>query len=478
MASISKFLTAGLLVAGAAAHPHGHSHAHKSTVQKRSGTSTKRGAAYNDATLVSALTDSSSVISWAYNWGSTINGDIPSGVEYVPMLWGSSSTYTDYWTAAVKTALADGSTHLMGFNEPDSSSQSDISYSDAATYYKEYLTIYSSEATLVSPAVTSSTSDGEGLSWMTSFLSECTDCEISVLAVHWYGGDIAELKTFVNEAITVAEEYSISEVWVTEFGLDTDESGITDLATAATFVQEASEWLESKSAVARYSFFYCANDYMLTDSVANSVGNAYISVSGSSSSSSSSSSSESSSSSSESSTSTTESASSSTTTFVVAASTSTSVSVSTETISSSETEVSSSVSISIDVGVEAAEVESSSSSEVVEVAEATSSAAPTTSATPTSIETTSYSTSTVTLTAYTTVEATSSSTPTPTPTPVTSSTPTPTPVTSSTPKVTPSTPAVVVTVTPTVTVTEWETLMPTPGDFGACGAPKPLHSSH
>lgn len=470
MASLSKFLTAGLLVAGAAAHPHGHSHAHKSTVQKRSGTSTKRGAAYNEATLVSALTDSSSVISWAYNWGSTINGDIPSGVEYVPMLWGSSSTYTDYWTAAVKTALADGSTHLMGFNEPDSSSQSDISYSDAATYYKEYLTIYSSEATLVSPAVTSSTSDGQGLSWMSSFLDECTDCEISALAVHWYGGDIAELKTFVNEAITLAEEYSISEVWVTEFGLDTDESGITDLTTAATFVKEASEWLETKSAVARYSFFYCANDFMLTDSVANSVGSAYISVSGSSSSSSSSSSSDSSSS--ESSSSTTEAASTSTTTFVVAASTSTSVSESTETISSSETEVSASVSISIDVGADAdSEVESSSSSVVVEVAEATS----TTSATPTSIETTSHSTSTTTLTAYTTLVTTTS---TPTPTPVTSSTPTPTPVTSSTPKVTPSTPAVVVTVTPTVTVTEWATVMPSPADFGACDAPKPLHSSH
>ncbi|KAJ5646212.1 hypothetical protein N7490_002584 [Penicillium lividum] len=416
MASLLKFLTAGLLVASAAAHP---VQVRPSPVQKRSSSSTKRGAAYNDATLVSALTDSSSVISWAYNWGSTIDGDIPSGVEYVPMLWGSDDV--DSWAAAVKTALADGSTHLMGFNEPDSSSQADMTYSDAATYYKEYITIYSDDATLVSPAVTSSTTTGEGLSWLSSFLSECTDCEISVVAIHWYGGTFAELKTFVEEAIETASDYGISEVWLTEFGLDTDESGITDLSVAATFVQEASTWLETKSAITRYAFFYCADDFMLTDGVANSVGNAYVSVSGTSSSSSSESSS---------------SASTSTTTSA-STSTSTTVSVATETISSSASETSTSVSVSIEVLGEVAAESSSSSS---------SSAALTTS-----------STSTVTLTMTTTHVATTSATT----SAIVSSTPTPSAVavTSATPSVTPSsstsaTPTSTVEVVPTVYVTQ------------------------
>ncbi|KAJ5925274.1 hypothetical protein N7454_007913 [Penicillium verhagenii] len=452
MASILKFVTAGLLAASAAAHPlHGHGHSghqiRPSTLQKRSGTSTKRGAAYNEATLVSALTSSSSVVSWAYNWGSTIDGDLPSGVEYVPMLWGIDDV--DTWAAAVTTALADGSTHLMGFNEPDSSSQSDISYSDAATYYKEYLTAYSSDFTLVSPAVTSSTTTGEGLSWLASFLEECTSCDISAIAVHWYGGDISEFKTFVTEAISTASTYSISEVWVTEFGLDTDESAITDLTTAATFVSEASTWLEEQSEVARYSFFYCANDFMLTDSVANTVGNAYLAVSGSSTTTSST---------------TTSSESASTTTYV-ASSASTYVSVSTETISSSETEVSSSVSVSIEIGADS-ESEASTSTSVSTFTTSVSTSTPEPTTTYTSTTTIVATATAVATTSVTTSSVVTSSS-------AASSTPTSTPVV--TPSATPSTSSSSV-ATAEATVAAVSEEASTPFDYGACGAPHPASS--
>ncbi|KAJ5266468.1 hypothetical protein N7478_009276 [Penicillium angulare] len=276
MASFFKSALVGLLVASAAAAP---AQIRPPTVQRRS-SSSKRGAAYNDASLVSILAGSSETISWAYNWGSESDGTIPSGVEYIPMLWGTDSI--DGWTSAVKTALSDGSMHIMGFNEPDSSSQANMSPSDAATYYKEYITPYADEATLISPAVTSSESSGEGLDWMESFLEDCTDCEVSALAVHWYGSSFSELKSFVTEAISTASTYGISEVWLTEFGLSSDESGILDLVTAAAFVLEASVWLEAQSEVTRYAYFYCANDFMLTDNVVNAVGDAYVAASGAS----------------------------------------------------------------------------------------------------------------------------------------------------------------------------------------------------
>ncbi|KAJ5708730.1 hypothetical protein N7488_008531 [Penicillium malachiteum] len=290
VASILKLATLGLLAASANAVP-----VVSRPMQKR-GTSTKRGAAYNDADLVTALSDSSSTMAWAYNWGSSQDGDIPDGVSYVPMLWGSDSDFVDGWVSAVETALDSGSEYILGFNEPDSSTQADMTASEAATYYKEYITPYSGDASLVSPAVTSSTSSGEGLDWMESFLEACDDCDISAIAVHWYGSDVSEFKSFVQEAIDLADDYDISSVWITEFGLDTDESGISDLTTAATFVSEASQWLEEQSAVTHYAFFYCANDYMLTDSVVNSVGDAYVAVGSSSSSTSTSTSSSSSSS--------------------------------------------------------------------------------------------------------------------------------------------------------------------------------------
>ncbi|PWY86708.1 hypothetical protein BO70DRAFT_360463 [Aspergillus heteromorphus CBS 117.55] len=284
MVSFSHILTTGLVAASASALPLKSS---LSNLQKRS--SNKRGAAYNDASLVSTLTDNSaSTVSWSYNWGSSVDGTMPSDMEFVPMLWGSS--FFSGWTEAVETALSSGSSYILGFNEPDMSSGADMSASTAAQYYEEYITPYSGSAKLISPAVTSSSSSGEGLDWLKSFMDDCQSCNISGLAVHWYGDSVDDLKTFVSEAISTAAEYDISEVWLTEFGLNADESGVSDASTTVDFLDEALTWLDSQSEVARYAFFYCANDYMLTDGAVNSVGDAYMSSSSSSSTSSTSSS--------------------------------------------------------------------------------------------------------------------------------------------------------------------------------------------
>jgi hypothetical protein len=300
MASFLKFAAAGLLAVSAVAVP--TKQVRSTSVEKRS--TSKAGAAYNDISLVTALCGDSSGISWAYNWGSSSDGNLPSGVEYVPMLWGTSSLFVDGWTTNVEAAIAAGSSYIMGFNEPDLASQANLAAADAATYYKQYLTPYSGKAKLISPAVTSSSSTTAGLAWFESFISECSDCGVSVLAVHWYGDSVSELQSFITEAISTASKYGISEVWLTEWALSSDEGGISDLATAASFVQEAGAWLDEQSALTRYSYFYVANGYLLTNGVVNSVGAAYASAASSSSTSSSSSSSSSSSTTSTTSTST------------------------------------------------------------------------------------------------------------------------------------------------------------------------------
>lgn len=287
MASFLKLAAAGVLAASAVAVP--TKQVLSTSVQKRS--TSKAGAAYNDISLVTALCGDSSGISWAYNWGSSSDGNLPSGVEYVPMLWGTSSLFVDGWTSNVEAAIAAGSSYIMGFNEPDLPSQANLAAADAATYYKQYLTPYSGKAKLVSPAVTSSSSTTAGLAWFESFISECSDCGVSVLAVHWYGDSVSELQSFITEAISTASKYGISEVWLTEWALSSDEGGISDLTTAASFVQEAGAWLDEQSALTRYSYFYVANGYLLTNGVVNSVGAAYASAASSSSTSSSSSSS-------------------------------------------------------------------------------------------------------------------------------------------------------------------------------------------
>lgn len=264
MVSFTKLFTAGLMATSALAAP--------VKVQKRS--TSKRGAAYNDVSTVPAMTNGGNV-AWAYNWAMSLSGNLPEGIDFVPMLWGAK----DFggWVTAIETALSSGSEYILGFNEPDITSQADMSASDAASYYKNYITPYAGKAKLISPAVSSSTNDGQGLSWMNSFLSSCSSCELSGLAVHWYGNNIDEFKTFVQQAIDTASSYSLSEVWITEFALASDVNGIADESATNSFVSDAITYLDSQSAVTRYSYFMAADNYLLSGSSLNSVGQTYCS---------------------------------------------------------------------------------------------------------------------------------------------------------------------------------------------------------
>ncbi|KAJ5123660.1 Glycoside hydrolase superfamily [Penicillium atrosanguineum] len=270
MVSFTALFTSGLLATSAFAAPFTHVKRDNTT------SSSKRGAAYNDINTVSPLT-TDGTISWAYNWGMWSFGDLPSNVEYVPMLWGSQ--YFTGWVAAIETALSGGSDYILGFNEPDMPSQADMTPADAASYYTQYITPYSGQAKLISPSVTSSTESGAGLSWMTEFLGDCSSCGLTGLAVHWYGTTAEEFESFITQAITTAQEYSLTEVWITEFALNADVNGVADASTTAAFLDTVQPWLDSQSMVTRYSYFMCAENYLLTDNALNAVGDAYVSSS-------------------------------------------------------------------------------------------------------------------------------------------------------------------------------------------------------
>ena len=51
--------------------------------------------------------------SWAYNWASVPGGTIPKGLNFFPMLWGGSSSFTNDWAKNAQAAIDSGSTHLL-----------------------------------------------------------------------------------------------------------------------------------------------------------------------------------------------------------------------------------------------------------------------------------------------------------------------------------------------------------------------------
>ncbi|GAB1191844.1 hypothetical protein APSETT444_001027 [Aspergillus pseudonomiae] len=226
----------------------------------------KLGAAYNDSAQVMVLSSFVAHL-WAYNWDMFANGILPPGVEFVPMLWGAKMF--SGWHEAIEVALASGARYILGFNEPDSPSQANLTPLEAMVYYKEYISPYSSKAKLVSPAVTNG-----GLNWMRSFMSLCHDCDISIMAVHWYGDTAEDFKTFVTEAIETSQRYNIHEIWITEFALTSAING-GDPSDSIKFLRDVIPWLNSQKAVGRFAYFMCAEGFLLEGESLGVVGKAY-----------------------------------------------------------------------------------------------------------------------------------------------------------------------------------------------------------
>jgi len=231
--------------------------------------SSKRGLAYNDASLLTGFSGSNK-ISWAYNWGSS-TASIPSAFEYVPLLWGTASSFTNNWISAATKAIASGSTHLMSFNEPDLNTQANLSPDAAAAAYKTYLsTPFAGKAQLGSPAVTNG-GGAMGLTWLKNFLASCTDCQIDFVCIHWYnGGDATAFMDYVDTAYAAGGNRPL---WITEF------QGEGDATAQNTFLQTVIPQLDASPKVARYAYFMASDGVLLSSgSKLSTLGNTFASA--------------------------------------------------------------------------------------------------------------------------------------------------------------------------------------------------------
>ncbi len=230
----------------------------------------KRGVAYNDATLADEFLPYPK-ISWGYNWANHSAG-LSSSLNYVPMLWGNYTDLTDGWNTAVDLAVASGSTHLLAFNEPDETHQSNLTVPQAVSLYKTYMQPYASKAKLGSPAVTNG-GGTMGLSWLSDFMSECSACTIDFVAIHWYVNfyDFAHLVDMVNyikNQTTTAYIKTGKPVWITEFGfLDSPTNDQVN-----SFLTEVMPWFDNQTYVERYSYFMVDPTKLLSAGSPSTVG--------------------------------------------------------------------------------------------------------------------------------------------------------------------------------------------------------------
>ena len=229
----------------------------------------KRGLAYNDASLLSGFVSADSQVAWCYNWASS-SAATPSGVEYVPLLWGMQAEFTSVWNANANAALEAGATHLMGFNEPDLAGQANLAVSAAVSGWMTYMQPYASKAQLGAPAVTNGGAP-MGLTYLGNFLTALSNAggTYDFCSIHWYDSatNIAYFQNYMQEASAACNG---KPIWLTEFGA----SGTAEEQN--TFLETVLPWMDEQSYIERYAYFMVADGSLISTGTAlSTLGNTF-----------------------------------------------------------------------------------------------------------------------------------------------------------------------------------------------------------
>jgi hypothetical protein len=218
----------------------------------------KRGLAYghNSKADLEAL---SPAVAWWYNWAvepddAWRDGDYATlGVEFVPMIWGG-----DFSVGDVTAKLPTGTKALLGFNEPNFGSQSNLSAKDAAAKWPDVEAIADqSGALLVSPAVNfcgGDCQDTDPFNYLDEFFAACEGCRVDKVAFHIYVGCNPDGDNKAEWLINHVETYKSrfeQPLWLTEFACNDAKNEDEQIA----FLKDAVDYLEAEPRVERYSWF-------------------------------------------------------------------------------------------------------------------------------------------------------------------------------------------------------------------------------
>jgi Glycosyl hydrolase catalytic core/Concanavalin A-like lectin/glucanases superfamily/Putative Ig domain len=177
---------------------------------------------------------------WNYDWDNVATSS--PDVEYVPM------RHNQFWNAYSNINNKTGSTHVLGFNEPDRPDQANMS---VETTLSEWPNLMASGLRLGSPA----TSDG-GLNWLYNFIDRADSLKYRVdyVAVHYYKGGwtAAQLLDWLREIHLRTGR----PLWVTEWNNGANWTCCAPtLESNAQRIDEFMEVMNNAHFVERYSIY-------------------------------------------------------------------------------------------------------------------------------------------------------------------------------------------------------------------------------
>ncbi|KAK8930216.1 Alkali-sensitive linkage protein 1 [Metarhizium anisopliae] len=194
---------------------------------------------------------SGSDLTWYYNYQSSPSPAYSSlsqdQFEFIPMMWGISSDPNDTkFLTDVKKLIDDGTKikHVLGFNEPDTSSAyggSNIKPADAAlAWVANFEPLGKMGVKLGLPACTGG---WDSLPWLKQFLGNCSqlvstgkdkkNCTWDFLPVHWYDN-------FAGLASHIGEQYAYAH---------------QDLKPTQEFYNQTIDYFDKLDSIGRYSYF-------------------------------------------------------------------------------------------------------------------------------------------------------------------------------------------------------------------------------
>jgi len=189
---------------------------------------------------------------WSYNWTYRVPASTPE-LDVVPMIRSASALTSDAVNTLIRARQNGDNKYLLGFNEPDSKNQSNLTPTQAANLWPK---LQQTGLVLGSPAPANVTNG-----WLKQFLglAKSRGLRVDFIALHFYANitDTNALNRIREQVEAVRAHYG-KPIWITEIGIiDTRTntgSASINWAKSVKFMRAVTAMLDSKPYVHRYAW--------------------------------------------------------------------------------------------------------------------------------------------------------------------------------------------------------------------------------
>jgi hypothetical protein len=195
---------------------------------------------------------------WFYNW--TVGRGNCTAPPFIPMVWGHVSSPDEQTPAGITNAISSlvsqGYTTVLGFNEPDTTTQSNMSVAKAISLWPSF----NNPAIRIGSPATSANAAGQA--WFADFMSQVNadttgTLRVDFIAAHWYGWNAgscdpnaSSLESYIRSIEMIPGNRPI---WLTEWGCM--HMSNPDSPTVVAFFQGAVAMFARHPRIERYAWY-------------------------------------------------------------------------------------------------------------------------------------------------------------------------------------------------------------------------------